>query len=960
MWGYSLAIRRKIRDPQGREYQVPDGDSRTMVWGPGGLSLTEPLPANSFPADLLPGIRHYIDFRPLEEQLAAEGGAGGLPGGGTIPIPPGGWPGGSERPDGREDGLSTGEDQIIVPMFAKVVAAPPPGCGPERAAGALAIQWLLYSASHPTSGRRAIDYFQSRGVCRVGGDYVLYQKVELPPEYIQAQEADRCRVEAGNHQTTGLRILGRYSPGGAAGAAAAARRRDGAGGVPAIELDRGDEVEQLSLMASGAVQGRYPPTGVLEIEGVPPPWEVAAGRPDLRGQSLFANHPDDTVEWLRYVSLHENLFVGRLSSRSNFRGYPSRDRLLKKQLDHDAGAAIRLVMELSEGGAGFGDYVTIATSDPSVYEPEVHRVYRVFEHDDGRFFVSLVDVDRGGQEIRNSPGLYRHAYFRSMNPRLVKFPSWGLPEVGGGSLVLFGSAVDLSGGGGGLSGMRAGGDQYREENSEGVTVDEVRRLWNRSIRYHPILGPQVRHVLVPLESGRVREEPNAGLSGRISAEQRISLSGPLEVLVVSVSSERGAPSLFAQGAKEGVLRIGNELFYFEDPMAGTSVASGGGARGQGSARLDSRSRRDGQTQPADPAVPVAVMGVNRERALAARYSEYPRIGVSNARGHFERSGFARIRDGYVERAEFFEIFYYESFSGGAFTQCRRGQFHTPILSVTNVNGTVHNVSKRLRLVGRSLLGTRPESHGYGDPVELLPYVTLSPITGPMTSSGIPVKNAQFFSPAGGYVLVDPASPTASWEIIAHLGAGGGGYLRRPRDERGRGCLRGSFGTRRGPVGRGLFAYELPFRYYDRYESGVDSESLAYLQKSLRAEGALWRSIQWWQRPWVGRERQCDIVVLARLDGAPDWDTEPTNRRGGLFFFERKTTARSRRVDEPFPIGLRGDELELRIYFRYRSGAYQRLQEDLFRDDWKETPVLDSLTVEYEKDGAVVRHEELPF
>ena len=55
----------------------------------------------------------------------------------------------------------------------------------------------------------------------------------------------------------------------------------------------------------------------------------------------------------------------------------------------------------------------------------------------------------------------------------------------------------------------------------------------------------------------------------------------------------------------------------------------------------------------------------------------------------------------------------------------------------------------------------------------------------------------------------------------------------------------------------------------------------------------------------------------------------------------------------------GDELEIRVYFRFKSGSYMHVRDDLYRDDWKESPVLESLVIEYEKDGAVVRHEELP-
>jgi hypothetical protein len=78
----------------------------------------------------------------------------------------------------------------------------------------------------------------------------------------------------------------------------------------------------------------------------------------------------------------------------------------------------------------------------------------------------------------------------------------------------------------------------------------------------------------------------------------------------------------------------------------------------------------------------------------------------------------------------------------------------------------------------------------------------------------------------------------------------------------------------------------------------------------------------------------------------------------LFLFEDRD--RKSRAIPRHEIDQVADEMEIRVYFRYLSGAYTRLRDEHFMDDWKETPILDSLTIEYEKDGAVVRHEELPF
>lgn len=174
-------------------------------------------------------------------------------------------------------------------------------------------------------------------------------------------------------------------------------------------------------------------------------------------------------------------------------------------------------------------------------------------------------------------------------------------------------------------------------------------------------------------------------------------------------------------------------------------------------------------------------------------------------------------------------------------------------------------------------------------------------------------------------------------------------------------MRARFGTQPRPIGADMFAYQLPFRYFDRYEAEVESESMAYLQKSFRVPGAYWRSIEWKEREGknIKKERLCDIVVMARFDREADWDVEGDERGSkGLYLFEQ-TRRRTRKDVVRYDLDRGGDELEIRVYFRFKPGSYMRVRDDLYRDDWKESPVLESLVIEYEKDGAVVRHEELP-
>jgi hypothetical protein len=157
-----------------------------------------------------------------------------------------------------------------------------------------------------------------------------------------------------------------------------------------------------------------------------------------------------------------------------------------------------------------------------------------------------------------------------------------------------------------------------------------------------------------------------------------------------------------------------------------------------------------------------------------------------------------------------------------------------------------------------------------------------------------------------------------------------------------------------------FAYELPYRHPDRYQAETESEALAYLQRSFRVPGARWTGISWLERgARVLREPKHDIVVVARFDGAPEWDVKPTNEEGGLYLFAEE----NERNDDPeksFSLDRKADQVEIRIYFRYKSGAFQRLPGNHYVDSWKETSILEKLMLEYEKEGRIVRHEELPF
>jgi hypothetical protein len=329
------------------------------------------------------------------------------------------------------------------------------------------------------------------------------------------------------------------------------------------------------------------------------------------------------------------------------------------------------------------------------------------------------------------------------------------------------------------------------------------------------------------------------------------------------------------------MRIGDEVFFFEDPNAGSGTGGQAGRQNRG----------------------------------------------------FEREGFARLEDTAAERQAFFETFYYKD---SGFTQCLRGQFGTPICRSATpagqeqptpqqtlvererdplerqklqsaAGGRITNVTRRIRLIGRGLLGTERKTHGFGAPAAFIPYFAISSITGPITDSGLPVKRADLFARSHGYLLIDSGEPNVPWEVMAHLGPKGEGMLEVPRDEKGKSMLRACFGTQLRPISNQMFAYELPYRHPDRYEPEREGEALAYLQKSWRIPGAYWREISWVERPSrTLRERKADVVVAAP-DGAPDWD-EADERAGGSTSSPTRTgRMRAQSSDDRV-----ADQLEVRV------------------------------------------------
>ena len=244
-----------------------------------------------------------------------------------------------------------------------------------------------------------------------------------------------------------------------------------------------------------------------------------------------------------------------------------------------------------------------------------------------------------------------------------------------------------------------------------------------------------------------------------------------------------------------------------------------------------------------------------------------------------------------------------------------------------------DVSKKEAQALRGFAGTGRGAYAAGTPIYsvfFLPVTSLSrSIKG--YSAKIPMKLHGDF-PAEGYVRIDD-------EII--------GYSRKesinldmPINRDGRGLLRGAFGSAPEAHQAGTLVYYFPTRYWDRFLPGYDGPESAYFEAAKYAPGAYWHNISW--KESNPGKRYLGIVVKARIDGEPSWDEVPNNKPGGIFQFSNG--------DKPNLLGVQGDTLEIRVYFRYHRNSFRT-------EFWKEKTRLQSLFVEYRQQTRVWESHE---
>ena len=225
-------------------------------------------------------------------------------------------------------------------------------------------------------------------------------------------------------------------------------------------------------------------------------------------------------------------------------------------------------------------------------------------------------------------------------------------------------------------------------------------------------------------------------------------------------------------------------------------------------------------------------------------------------------------------------------------------------------------------VKRGALSTPKNAHASGSaifPFFPLPCSSLARSIDPR-SSALDIKSAFDFPGEGNVRCGEEIIGYSDKSSIA---------LAMPSDEQGNGLLRGAFGTSPRAHSKDELVYYFPVRYWDRTLWGHDGPRCAFFSASKTAPGAFWKRVTWTEEN--PSESHLGIHVKARLDGKPSWETPPTNRKGGIFQFDRP--------EHENRLHLQADTLEIRVYFSYQKNAYAS-------GFWKEKAVVKSILAEY--------------
>jgi hypothetical protein len=247
---------------------------------------------------------------------------------------------------------------------------------------------------------------------------------------------------------------------------------------------------------------------------------------------------------------------------------------------------------------------------------------------------------------------------------------------------------------------------------------------------------------------------------------------------------------------------------------------------------------------------------------------------------------------------------------------------------------------RLQKVRRGLLGTQPVAHPVGAQALVFDGMPVTCLASPLKArdTSFSVASGAGF-PAEGYALIGDAGKGG--EVVSWVVGRGNTFS-------GINNFRARFGTVAQEHDAKTLVRCLPFRYWDRDARSFDGDGLAYIQCGYSASDATWDKLEYRlaeienQQP-TGRIRP---RFLARFDGKPNWDTDPTNQEGGLYeFFDKKDIRIA-------GAGVKADQIEIRVFWNFLPGCFYPSSE------WKRTIGLEMLRATYRSPLIMRRLDEV--
>lgn len=275
-----------------------------------------------------------------------------------------------------------------------------------------------------------------------------------------------------------------------------------------------------------------------------------------------------------------------------------------------------------------------------------------------------------------------------------------------------------------------------------------------------------------------------------------------------------------------------------------------------------------------------------------------------------------------------------------------------LIAITRYDILDQEATMEVAVNGRGYLGTPIQSHPAGTAARELTFLRVSRLEDSINPDDniLQIANDQDFDERG---VVQVGRELIGYDRKEN------GELFMPlwTDETDEevGIWRGSYGTIPNAHDQGALVYQFPVRHLDRYRPNADIPELGYLELQVNARDAFFNELSWVAD---GERELVDLVVEARVGGRGSFAEDPADSPD-VFLFDQQA-AKSNAMS----LLRQGDRLELRVFTRFKPGAFDAKVFDPdpgdFKggsNDWKIAPQLKALGVRWIGRSVRVEYEE---